>query len=597
MSTKDRSAALLCGIARRLCTHAVLVAGCLAATAVARGAADDIATVDCEVGTPGGRLVIAQRAEPKTLMPVFAVDAPSRQVIRLMTADLIHINRRSLKTEPALAKSWTVSEGGRRYTLFLRRGLRFSDGIPMSADDVVFSFGIYLDETLHSPQRDLLLVDGKPITVTKKDPFTVQVDLPKPYAAAERLFDSVAILPRHLLEKAREEGRLSQAWSLSTDPAQIAGMGPFRLKKYVPGDSISLERNPYYWKADRSGGRLPYLEEVVFEVVGSEDAQVIRFQSGETDVISRIGADDFAVLAKQERTRGYRLDDLGPGLEYDFLFFNLNDLGGRDLERIAQKQTWFKLDAFRQAVSAAIDRDAIVKLVFQERAAPLWGHVTPGDKRWLNTSIPQPARSLTKARDLLSSAGFHWKKDGTLVDSSGQAVEFTVATSAGNEPRMRMATMVQADLKELGIRVDIAALEFRSLLDRVLRTFDYEACILALSSGDADPNSEMNVLVSSGGTHLWHPNQSKPATPWEAEIDQLMNRQLFTVNYQERKRLYDRVQQLMAERLPLIYLASPDILVGAKKNLGNFRPAILDDCVLWNVEELYWRSGQTDTGR
>ena len=200
--------------------------------------------VDGEIGSYGGRLVVGQRAEPKTLQPVFAVDAPSREVIRLMSADLIHINRLSQKTEPAVAKSWTVSQDGRRYTLQLRRDLLFSDGHPMDADDVVFTFRAYLDEKNNSPQRDLLLVDGKPVAVTKIGSHTVQFELAQPYAAAERLFDSIAVLPRHLLEKAYEEGKLAQTWGLTTDPAGIAGMGPFRLKKYLPGDRILLAPLP-----------------------------------------------------------------------------------------------------------------------------------------------------------------------------------------------------------------------------------------------------------------------------------------------------------------------------------------------------------------
>ncbi len=551
----------------------------------------DSMVVDCAPGSQGGRLVIAQRAEPKTLQPVLAVDAPSREVIRLMNADLIHINRLSQKTEPALAKSWEVSKDGRRYTLHLRRGLSFSDGHPMDADDVLFTFQVYLDEKVHSPQRDLLLVNGNPVTVSKAGSHTVLFELAQPYAAAERLFDGIAILPRHLLEKAYQEGILGQAWGLTTDPAKIAGLGPFRLRKYVAGDRIILERNPYYWKTDRLGNRLPYMDEIVILSVGSDDAQVVRFQSGETDIISRISAENYSVLAKDQQARGYRLYDLGPGLEYNFLFFNLNDLDSRKLPEIAQKQAWFRQIAFRQAVSSAIDREGIVRLAYQGRATPLWGHVTPGNKLWLDTSLPRPPRSTARARQLLESAGFTWRSDGTLVDPKGEPVRFSIATSAGNAPRSQMATIIQADLKELGMQVQLVSLEFRSLLDRILKSYDYEACVLGLGSGDADPNPEMNVLLSSGGTHLWHPGEKQAATPWEAEIDRLMTQQMSATRFSERKGMYDRVQQLMAENLPLIYLASPDILVGAKQGLENFQPAILEPYALWNVEELNWRTG------
>jgi peptide/nickel transport system substrate-binding protein len=568
-----------------LCLLAVMTA---AGKEPQQGTVADVLKADCEVGSPGGRLVIAQRAEPKTLQPVLAVDAPSREVIRLMTADLIHINRRTHKTEPALAKSWTVSEDGRRYTLLLRRGLKFSDGHVMDADDVIFTYRVYLDEKVHSPQRDLLIIDGLPIAVAKKDMFTLEFDLPKPYAAAERLFDSIAILPRHLLAQAYAEGKIAQVWGPTTDPVQIAGMGPFRLRKYTPGDRIVLERNPYYWKSDRDGHLLPYLEEVVFLVTGNEDAQVMRFKAGETDVITRISPENFSALSRQQ-SKDRRLVDLGPGLEYNFLFFNLNKSDRHIPPQIARKQAWFQKDAFRQAISAAIDREAMVRLAFQGRAAALTGHVTPGNKLWLKSSLPGSGRSVPRARELLSSAGFRWNGDGGLVDSAGEAVEFTILTSAGNYPRMQMATLAQSDLKDLGITAHVVTLEFQSLIERVLKSFDYEACLLGLGSGDADPNSEMNVLLSGGATHLWNPAQDVPATPWEAEIDQLMKQQLIAVNYQKRKSLYDRVQELMADKLPLIYLASPDILVGAKESLGNFKPATLDHYVLWNVEELYWR--------
>ena len=535
----------------------------------------------------GGQIAVALRSEPKTLNPVIAQDAPSRDVIRCMSADLIHINRETQKTEPALAKSWRVSRDGRQYTLHLRHGVRFSDGQPLTADDVVFTFQVYLDESIHSPQRDLLVIGGKPLTVRKLDAETVRFDLAQPYAAAERLFDSLAILPKHLLEGAYRDATFSQAWGLSAAPAQMAGLGPFRLKQYGPGERIVLERNPYYWKGDQKGNRLPYLDEVSFLFVPSEDAQVIRFQAGDTDILSRFSAENYSVLEKQQAARGYRLYDLGPSLEYNFLFFNLNDVSLKNLPEIARKQAWFQDVRFRQAVSAALDRDSIVRLVYNGRATPLWGHVTPGNKLWVDPQIEHPARSLDHAHALLQSAGFSWNSDGSLKDPHGNSVEFSILTSSSNAQRVKMATLIQDDLKQLGMNVHIASLEFRAVVDRVLNSYDFEAAIMGLGGGDADPNSEMNVWLSSGGTHLWHANQTKPSTPWEAEMDRLMQQQLVTLDYAKRKRLYDGVQEIVAKNLPVICLASPNILVGAKVRIGNFQPAILDPFALWNVEELY----------
>ena len=279
-------------------THLTLLV-CLLAGVCIRGssatkpsvAGEEVQRMAALSGRSGGHLVIGQRAEPKTLNPVTATDAISREVSGRLMADLIEINRVTQQTEPALAKSWKVSTDGRTFTLQLRKGIRFSDGHPFDADDVVFSFKVYMDEEVGSPQRDLLIIDGNPITVTKLDQYTVRFTLARPYAAAERLFDGLAMLPKHLLEKPYREGRLAQTWPLNIAPAEIAGLGPFRLKEYLPGQRIVLERNPYYWKIDRDNQRLPYLDELVFLFVGSEDAQVMRFEAGETQVISRLRSD------------------------------------------------------------------------------------------------------------------------------------------------------------------------------------------------------------------------------------------------------------------------------------------------------------------
>jgi peptide/nickel transport system substrate-binding protein len=552
-----------------------------------------------EVGHAGGRLVVALRAEPKTLNPLIALDAPSREVIGAMQADLVHINRATQLTEPALAKSWKISPDGLRYTLVLRSGLKFSDGYPLDADDVLFTFRVYLDEKVHAPQRDLLLFDGKPLSLRKTDSQTIVFQLPKPYGVAERMFDGWAILPKHLLEKPYEEGKIAQLGALATPGNQWAGLGPFRLKEYVAGQRLVLERNPYFWKTDEKGNRLPYLNELVFLFVPSADAQVLRFQSGETDVVSRLGAENFSVLSRQEGN--YTMVDAGPGFEYNFLFFNLSDPTEKTPAEIVQRQKWFREAKFRQAVSAAIDREAIVRLVYQGRGAPLWGLVTPGNRRWQDEQLPHPPRSLERARTLLKEAGFSWTSasDGeiTLLDSGGKPVEFSVVTSSSNADRAKMATLIQDDLKQLGMRVEVVPLEFRSLLDRVTQTKEYDACVLGMVSPDADPNVDVNVWLSSGGTHLWNPSQAHPATPWEAEIDRLIDEQMYARTFQQRKKLYDRAQELLREYQPMIFLASPDILTGAKKSVGNFRPAVLEPYVLWNVEQLYLKNDAVNATR
>jgi peptide/nickel transport system substrate-binding protein len=555
-------------------------------SAPSRVSGQELLTLNDAGGKPGGRLVVSLRSEPKTLNPVTSVDISSREVIAQMTGDLIHINRVTQNIQPALAKEWKVSRDGLRYTLKLRRGLQFSDGHPLTVDDVLFSFTVYLDENVHSPQRDALIINGKPIAVRKVESDTLIFELTKPYAAAERLFDSLAILPKHLLDQSYKTGKLSETWTLGTAPQQIAGLGPFRLKEYVAGQHLTLERNPYYWKADREKRRLPYLDEITFLFVPNADAEVVRFEAGETDIINRVSAEDFAVLQKDQATHPFHVFNVGPSLEYNFLFFNLNSVLPSN-SSLAQKQAWFRDVKFRQAVSLAIDRDAISRLVYHGLATPLWTPVTPASSFWINNSIPHPARSIEAARSLLHSAGFSWSGAGDLMDSSRAPVKFSILTSTSNSQRTQIATLIQQDLKELGITTQVAPLEFHSFLDRVFQTHDYEAAILALGAGDVDPSSQMNVWLSSGNDHVWDIGETHPATSWEAEIDRLMEQQLSTLQPSARKSLYDRVQEIIATDLPIISLVCPNGLVGAKNHLGNFKPAVLDPHTLWNSEELF----------
>ncbi len=555
-----------------------------------QGAQEELLVVPGLRGIPGGRLIYAQKTEPKTLNTLVVTDSASKEVIQRLMADLVHINRETQQTEPALAKSWKVSPDRRRYTLTLRRGLRFSDGAPFTADDVVFSYRCYLDEKLHSSQRDLLILDGRPVVARKLDDYHVVFELPRPYAAGERLFDSFYILPRHLLEKAYREGRLAEVWGLGTPPSQIAGMGPYRLKRQVLGQRMILERNPYYWKADSAGNRLPYLAELDFEFAGSEDLQAMRFEARESDILNRVSARNYAALLKDAERRGLRLVDAGPGLEFSFLFFNLGDLPPDVSSAVRRHQEFFRSQAFRAAVSMAIDRQSLVRLVYLGYAAPLAGPVPPGNRKWIDSRLPAPVCSPAGARRILAAGHFRWDSGGRLLSPEGQPVEFTIAVSSGSPERVRMATLIQDDLSKLGMRVEVATVEFRSLLDRLQQTRDFDASIVGMASADADPNVDMPLWLSSGANHLWNPLQKSPATSWEAEIDRLMRRQIVTPEYTARKRLFDRVQELVMANFPVIPLVAPHILAGSRSGLMNFEPAVMEHYTLWNVEELYWRA-------
>ncbi len=541
----------------------------------------------------GGRLVVAQPSGPKTFNPLYADDNNSLTVLGLMQATLIYINRQTQETELGLAESADFSPDGRVLTMRLRPDLKFSDGHPLTADDVLFTFQVIYDPNVPSSVADLVKIGGQPIQVEKIDDRTIRFTLPEPAASTKRLFDTVNVFPKHLLEPVYREGQFESVWGLDTPPEQVLSTGPFRLQSYEPGQRTVLTRNPYYWKRDNQGNQLPYLDGIDLLIIPDKSTQLLKFQQGELDLLYPLQAEDVPSLQPLVDRGEVTVVDLGASLITELLWFNLNTgrrpQAGKPYVDPA-KMKWFSEVKFRQAVASAIDRDAIVDVVFSGKAKPLLGFVSPGETQWHNPPIKSSLYDLDRARQLLDQLGFRDRdQNGIREDEQGNPIKFTLVTNAGNTLREKMGLLIQEDLKQVGIEVTFVPVEVKVLLGKIFNDFDYEACLFSLQSGDTDPNSKLNFLLSSGNLHYWYPEQKTPATPLDAEIDQLMTQQAKTLDGAERKEIFDRVQQLMAEQLPVIPLVARNLIIAARQRVGNIKPGILHDSALWNSEELFLR--------
>jgi len=258
------------------------------------------------------------------------------------------------------------------------------------------------------------------------------------------------------------------------------------------------------------------------------------------------------------------------------------------------KKAWFGSQDFRRAVSEAIRRDDLCKVVYKGHAVPAVGPITPANRFWFNASLKAHPFDLNAAQARLRKAGFA-QRNGQLFDGAGHAVEFSLVTNAGNRSRERMAAMIQQDLAALGIKLNVVTLDFPSLIERMTKTYQYELCLLALTNLDLDPSAQMNVWLSDSGDHQWNPNQKTPATAWEAEIDRLMHAQAAELRPQERKRLFDRVQQIVWDQEPFIYLVTKNSLMAFSPQLQNTAPAAIQPQAYWNIE--YLQKPAVQTGR
>ena len=551
----------------------------------------------CEPGIPGGRLVIASLGDPKTFNPITENESSSSDIIRMLFATMTTFDWPTQTASPGMAHKWEVAADQVTWTWHLRKGLKWSDGRPITADDVVFTW----NEVIYNPDiinvtRDMFTFDDdkKQFKVEKIDELTVRVVTPAPFPPMVEFWGGVAILPKHMLADDVAAKKFEAAYGINTPPAELVCSGPYKLKQFKGGEFTLLERNPHFFVADKKGQRLPYIENIIFTVMPDMNAMSLRFLAGESHVHENVRPDEYARFKAEADKGKFTLYDLGIGPEKAFLWFNLNP--GRDQKSgksfvDPKRLKWFQDVRFRRAISHAIDRESIIKSVYSGRARVAFGSVSPTNKKWHNPNVPEYLFDPARAKALLKEMGIEDRNgDGLLEDSGGNVIEFSMNTNAGNNTREKTAVLIQEDLKRLGIKLNYQPIDFNTLVDKMTTSYDYECILLGLAGGAMDPIASMNVFKSSGFTHGWHPQQKTPATEWEARIDRLMDAQAKTLDEAERKRLFDEVQVIMNEQLPQIYTVAPFTYAAIRPDIGNVRPTVLASWRLtWNAEELYFR--------
>ncbi len=508
----------------------------------------------------GGELRFCLRTEPKTFDPLKVEDDASASIRYLTGGVLVRLNRQTQALEPELAQSWKVSKDGRQITFKLRSGILFSDGTPFSAEDVAYTMQRLMDPALHSATGDAFRSGTGNLETKVISANQVSITFPAPVAGLDRLFDQVAIVSAHSAKK------------------ETAVLGPFMVSDYKPGATVLLKRNPNYWKKDAQGRQLPYLDSIRLDIQPNRDVEMLRFKRGELDLINSLDAEYFDKLAASSPEL---VHDAGPSLDSEQLWFN--EVAKAPIA--GYKKNWFRSASFRRAISAAINREDLSRVVYHGHAQPAAGPFSPANKFWFNSRLKPLACNPDTALKALQSEGFVLE-NGTLRDREGNGVEFSIITNAGSKPRERMATMIQEDLQKIGIHVNVVTLDFPSLIERMTQSFDYEAIILGLTNVDLDPNGEMNVWLSSAENHQWNPQQKTPETSWEAEIDRLMRVQASSADSKKRKEAFDRVQEIVVEQAPFIFLINRNALSAVSIKVQGASPVILSPQTFWNAERL-----------
>lgn len=514
----------------------------------------------------GGELHFCIKADPKTFNPV-AVSDDWSEVIRYLTGGvLMRVNRQTQQLEPELATSWKVSNAGRTITVTLRPKMYFSDGTPFTADDVAFTMEQLMDPNLHSVTGDAFRSGSGSVTTKVLAPNKISITFPAAIAGLDKLFDQVAMM------------------SAKSPKKEMAVLGPFYVADYKSGSYVYLRKNNNYWKKDSAGRKLPLLDAIKIDIQPNRDIELLRFRRGELDLINTLDADFYDKLAEAAPNM---IRDAGPSLDSEQFWFNQAPTAPIP----AYKREWFKSRNFRVAISRAINRDDIARIVYGGHAKPAFGPASPANKFWFNSKLKPLVYDIGTAQRLLAADGFRMT-NSTMRDKQGNAVEFSIVVSATAKARQRIAAMIQQDLGKIGIKVNVVALDFPSLVDRITNSYNYESAVLGFINTEMDPNSQMTVWLSSGENHAWWPKQQKPATAWEIEMDKLMQAQTQSPEVKARKKAWDRVQEIVQEQQPMIYLVNKNALSAVSSNVVNASPVALRPQTYWNVDQLFVKGGE-----
>jgi len=554
---------------------------------------------------PGrSQLVFASPSDPTTFNAPLNDSLYSRAVLGLINEGMVGVDGVTGDLVPALAESWEVSDDNLRVIFTLRDGLRWSDGEPLTAEDVVFTYNdVYLNEAIPTGTRDILRVgaSGAFPQVRALDERRVEFTVPEPFAPFVRFTGGISILPKHALidaatsTNANGDVEFLSTWSTDTDPSEIVGAGMYRLSDYVAAQRAIVTRNPYYWRTDEEGEELPKIDRVIIQVIESDDGQLIAFRSGDLDNLD-VKPEQFRLLKREEDRGRYTIYNGGPENGSRLISFNLNKARSQDGEPFVDPvvQNWFHTLAFRQAVAYAVDRDRMRNTTYRGlgeiQHSPIWQqspfYLSP--QEGLKTYDYDPAR----AKELLTGAGFKYNSAGELEDADGNRVRFTMLVKSEEKTRVDAAVQIQQDLEAIGMRVDLQVLQFNAVLQKLDRR-DWEVYVGGFGGGSLDPHSGFNIWFSGGALHQFNqgpipgqpPIEGWEVSDWEREIDRLFAEGVRELDEAKRKEIYGRFQQIIAEQVPFIYLVNQLSFSAVRDRIENVEYTALGGA-FWNLYEL-----------
>jgi peptide/nickel transport system substrate-binding protein len=573
----------------------------LVALTIAIGISSCRQLMNSSAAQTNNRLVAAILSDPKTFNPALNSSVP--KIFDYVSEGLIGTNGKG-EVEPALAESWSISADKKTITFTLRPNLKWSDGAPLTIDDVAFTFNeVYFNEEIPTDVRDAFKIGKarKLPTVKKVGDRRIEFTTPEPFAPFLRSLD-VGILPAHKLratvteKNSKGKPLFLSTWGTNTKPADLVSNGMFVLDSYEPAERLIFKKNPYYWRKDSQGKQLPYIDKFIWQIVESPDTALVQFRSGGLDAYV-VSPSFFSLLKKEEQKGGYKIYNGGPATGTSFISFNLNQ-GERDDKPLVDpiKSRWFNDVKFRQAIAYGIDRQRMINNIYRGLGAPQDSPISVPSPYYFSREQGLPVYDYNpkKSKELFAASGFTYNEQNKLIDDQGNLVRFSLLTSAESKGGGQIATQIKQDLEKIGVDVDVTPIAFSILVDRIDNSLQWE-CLLIGFTGGIEPNDGANFWSVDGGSHIFNLKPQKGKTQienrqvadWEKKIDDLYIQAAQELDEGKRRQLYIESQIVTQENVPCIYLVNPLTLSAIRNRVKGIEfSSIKDSPAFWNAYEL-----------
>ena len=378
----------------------------------------------------------------------------------------------------------------------------------------------------------------------------------------------------------------TRQWGIDTPPEKIIGTGPYRMSRYVPSQVMEFQRNPHYWEQGPGGQQLPAIPGRATLIVPEQNTIALRFLAGQTHYYEP-RPEEIPNLEDRAGELAINVRDIGIDTGNQFVVFNRNPdywlRQGVDGQP-NPKLSWFSDREFLRALAHAVDKPGMVNTVYYGFGVPSVANISPSNHIFHNPELQDYPYDPALSRRILEKAGYRDRDDdGIREDPEGNPLIFGLTTNAGNTLRERLCSILLQDWQSLGIEIHYRPQTFQSLVERLNVTHEWDVVMIGFT-GSLDPNNGANFLRSSGNLHIWNPAQKEPATPWEAEIDQLLDQGAAELDLEKRKLFYWRIQTIIHRELPFIGLVRQRKAFAWSKDLKNFHPMV------WGL----WKPNQID---